>query len=440
MALNGLRQIKRLPLQWERDASVALACSRSQLMRDAASHISIPLARPRFAVAALAVTQLMSWATLYYTFSMFLSPMGAAFGASQQAMMGALSLGLLCTGVTAVGVGVAIDRGYGRAVMSCGSLLAACALMLWSTINSVETLYVVWVLMGVALAMTLYDPAFAIVTHGFGTSYRNVIVILTLVGGFASTLSFPLTHWLIERFGWREALQCLAAINLVICLPLHLWALQRDPQARSEVLRSEGDAAPAALQTATTLRHAVTTRLFWALAVAFTLYMTVQAGVWMHLVPAMVEHGLSAAEAVFVIVFIGPAQVAGRVIQLLFARRMDMRALGRTVFMLSPIAMAVLAMAPGALWPHVAFACLFGLGNGIVTIVRGIAAAEFFGKSNAGSISGALEFCGSGARALAPWLVSLLLAGMGSYRPVLWTLAGLSVLAMAAFWVASRRN
>ena len=185
-------------------------------------------ARGAIATWALAAAQLVSWGSIYYAFSLFVVPMESALGWSRTATNAALSIGLLISGLAAYPIGTWIDQGHGRRVMVCGSILAAAMLALWSQAHNLAILFVVWAGLGVAMAATLYDPVFAVVTRDFPESFRTKITLITLVAGFASTVFIPLTQGLIEWCGWRGALLVLAAFNLAICLPLHIFAIDRD--------------------------------------------------------------------------------------------------------------------------------------------------------------------------------------------------------------------
>src|SRR5262249_37796615 len=157
-------------------------------------------------VWSLALAQLVSWGSIYYSFSLFVGDMEAELGWGRPALNGALSLGLMASGLAAYPVGAWIDRHGGRAVMTAGSLLGAALLLAWSQIHSLVGFYLLWLGLGLALSATLYDPVFAVVTRRFPHSYRTRITALTLIGGFASTVFIPLTKLFIDTLGWRHAL------------------------------------------------------------------------------------------------------------------------------------------------------------------------------------------------------------------------------------------
>ena len=206
---------------------------------------------PWVMVWTMAVAQVISWGTLYYAFSLFVVPMQESLGWSRPMLNGALSLGLLCTGVVAFPVGAWIDRHGGRSVMTIGSLAGGLLLLAWSQVETPWGFYVLWALIGATMAGVLYEPAFAVLTDVFGPEARRGITALTLVGGFASTVFMPLTQLLIATLGWRHALLVLGAFNLAVCLPLHVLFVpgHTTSQPRSTV-RGPGERLPILLRYA----------------------------------------------------------------------------------------------------------------------------------------------------------------------------------------------
>ena len=181
-------------------------------------------------VWALASAQLVSWGILYYGFSLFVVPMESELGWSRTALNGALSLGLLAAGLFTYPVGAWIDRHGGRWVMTLGSALGVAMLAAWSQVTDIVVFHLLWIGIGIAMAATLYEPAFVVLTRLFFQSFRTKITLVTLVGGLASTVFIPLTQVLIDALGWRDALLVLALIVAVVCLPVH-GLLLRDAQA-----------------------------------------------------------------------------------------------------------------------------------------------------------------------------------------------------------------
>ena len=375
-------------------------------------------------VAALAAGQLLCWAVLFYGFSSFVLPMQHELGWDKPTLMGAFTLGLAVNGLTSYAVGAAIDRGRGRAVLTGGALLAGVGCFGWALVTRPWMLYAAWVLLGSAMTMTLYEPAFMVLTKRYPTRFRDGITRLTLVGGFASTLSYPAVAALMRAFGWRGALWVLGALLIVVVVPLHAWAL-RGPGPAAATARPEGGADD-------TLRQALRRPAFWLLTLAFTLYAFISAAFWAHVMPAFAAKGFGEPQALAVLVWFGPAQVAGRLMHALAGRGVALRALGVVVLLAVPLAFVLFALG-SALATMIVFALLFGTANGLVTIVRGGLVPEVFGRAHIGRISGAMSAVGLLARALAPLGAALLLLTLDGYRELMLVLAVLGVGAAAAF-------
>lgn len=382
----------------------------------------------RATVAALAAGQLLCWAALYYTFSSLVLPMQRALGWSKPQMMGAFTAGLAVWGATTYAAGAAIDHGRGRAVMTLGAALAGVGFGVWSQVESLPWLYVAWLLLGAAMAMTLYEPAFNVLTKRFPLRYREGITTLTLVGGFASTLSFPAVAWLIRALEWRGALAAIGAVLLLGVAPLHAWALKGTPT-------TDTPAPPHDRADDATLHEALREPSFWLLTATFTLYSFAAAALWAHIMPAFAAKGLSEASALAVVVWFGPAQVAGRFAFLAFGRWVSIRALGLVVLAGLPLSLAIFALADGTL-ALLLFALLFGLANGLVTIVRGNLVPEYFGREHVGRISGAMSAIALLSRAAAPLLTAWLLLALPGYRELLLGLAALGAVAVVAYALA----
>jgi MFS family permease len=393
-------------------------------MSDAPGH-------PSFAwvVAALALGQVLTWAALYYGFSSFVLPMRDELQWSEATLMGAFSVGLAAWGASSYAVGAAIDRGHGRVVLGGGAVLAALGLLAWAAVREPWLFYVVWIVLGVSMAMTLYDPAFTVLTKRYPQRYRQGITALTLVGGFASTLSFPAVAWAMPALGWRGTLVAMAITLLLVVVPLHVWALRGGDNVLPP--SHDGEVADATLHEA--LRH----RTFWLLALAFTLYAFAAAALWAHVMPAFASKGLSQSEALAVVVWIGPAQVAGRLVYAWVGRAWSLRLLGLVVLMGLPLSFALFALAR-SVWVLWLFAAVFGAANGLITIVRGGLIPETFGRSQVGRIGGAMSAVGLLARAAAPVAAAGLLLALGGYRELVLLLAVLGVVAVLSFWAAGR--
>ncbi|AUN32923.1 MFS transporter [Niveispirillum cyanobacteriorum] len=374
------------------------------------------------------MAQIISWGSLIYAFPLLATPMAADFTWSRSAIFGLASLALAVAGLAAYPVGRVIDRGHGRAVMAGGSLLATLALLVWSHVDAGWLLPPLFILIGLAQSMTLYEPGFAVVSQRFGPQARRGITALTLWGGFASTLFVPLTQFLLDRLGWRGTLEVLAAINLFLALPLHLRVIDR----AAPMLSIRAGATDEAV-----IPWVLRQPAFWGLMAAFTLYYALFSGISFHLYPLLGEQGLSTASVVLVLTLIGPAQVVGRVIVAAIAERAPIRQVGVGTILALPVALALLLLPGGGVPALVLFAILYGAANGIMTIIRGAAVPEMLTPRAYGAVNGLMSLPGSVCKALAPLLVALIWDRSGSYQPVLWLGIAACVPILAGFLLAA---
>jgi MFS family permease len=390
--------------------------------------------RPPWAtVWALSVTEIVSWGSIYYAISVLLPSMEAEFGWSRDSIIGAFSLGLLLGGAGAYPVGACIDRYGGRMVMTVGSLAAGILLLLLARTHSLLEFYLLWAGLGLTMAMVLYEPAFAVITQCFGSQARKGITALTLTGGFASTVFWPLTQYLIAAVGWREAVLVLALLNLLLCAPLHAWFLP--PSAGAKI------GAPAAGQPASPgLGAVITSQAFWMLAISFTANMLAFSALSIHLIPLLSERGYGMDDAVWIAALVGPMQVVGRIGEFTVGTRF--RATQVAIFALSmlPVALLCLNYADSVWLVLLLFVVPYGASNGIMTIARGVIPIEIFGRDRYGAVNGALSTPVVAARALGPFVAALVWSAAGSYAAVLWTLAGVATLSLATFCVAVARR
>jgi len=391
-----------------------------------------PAAAPpgyRLTVAALSLGQVLCWAALYYAFTAFVLPMQRELGWSSQLLMGAYTTGLAVSAALSFAVGAAIDRGHGRAVMALGPLLGALGVALWAMASNVVLLYAAWVVLGVAMAMTLYEPAFTIVTRLYPARFREAVTAITLVGGFASTLCYPAVALLQGAFGWRAALGVIALVLAATAL-LHAWVL------------AGASIAPPAHAVATpapdaTLREAFGSRAFWALTTTFTAYTFVAGAMWAHMAPALAAKGLTERDALKVLVCIGPAQVAGRLVFVLLGHRFALRRLGLVTLIGMPVGCVLFALGEG-LAALLLFALLFGMANGVATLVRGGLLPDYFGRAALGRIGGAMSGVAQFARAAAPIAAAAVLLWLPGYRELVLLAAAVAFVGWIAFALAGQ--
>lgn len=382
-------------------------------------------------IVGLGMAQLCSWGSLYYSFPQIAQAMGADLGWSKAELYGAATLGLGLAGLAAYPVGAAIDRGHGRAIMAGASLLAGLLLALWSQVASLALFYVVVAGIGAVQAATLYEPAFAVVARRAGPlRARPGITALTLWGGFASTVFIPLIQLLLDAFGWRGTLLVLAAINIGLCATANFLSAGsgRDlPPARPHPAGGPASVVGAVIRQ----------KLFWALAVAFTAYAAMFSGFTFHMYPLLVERGFDTATVVAAIAFIGPAQVAGRILVTLLAPRAPVRVVGSVIVAVFPLAFLALELIPPDFVYVALFALAYGSVNGIITIVRGLVVPELLTRRSYGAVNGVLSVPATFSRALAPAGMAALWTATGSYDAVLFAVIALATLLALGFWSAA---
>ena len=384
---------------------------------------------PRRFVLWLAANQLISWGTLYYTFALLFEHFERDLALSRVDAAFALSLALLAEGCGGFMVGRLIDAGWARVVMTGGSLLAACGLIALSNVQSQWQLYAAWIVIGVAMSATLYQPAFSVLIRRFPKDFRRAIITLTIIGGLSSTVFIPLTAWLISAFGWRDAVGMLALLHVLLCAPIHALTLRFEPPARS----ATHGAAAAELA-------ALTRQLpFWGLALFFLLFTGIASAMAGHLVSILRERNLPEAWVIAVPASIGLLQVAGRLVLFVTEKHVNVHQANRWIVLLLPAALGVLALGLHSPWAGLLYALLYGLANGMITVVKATAMATYVSQPRAASLNGLLAFPTAIARAAAPSLLAVMWTATGDYGLGLAVFALLAGVSVAAFWWAQRR-
>lgn len=378
-------------------------------------------------VGWLSLAQLVTWGSVFYTFALLLAPVERELGLTRAQSALAFSLALLAEGTLAYPVGRWIDRGHERTVMTGGSLLLAISLALHSQVRSVGAFYAVWIALGAGLAATLYSPVFAVVTRRFPSDFRRAIITLTFLGGLASTVFIPLSAWLIAALGWRHALLVLAALHLLVCAPLHALQLRGAPGPQPALAHA---ASPAAL-----LRSPA----FLLLGVFAVGMMAIAAALPPHMISLLRESGLAESWVIAIPASIGAIQVVGRLLLFFFEHRFDVHLANRLIPWLIPLGLAALLAGAGHAGAAVLFVALYGLGNGMLTIVKGTAIAQYVSREHVAALNGALGLPTALARALAPLLLGLLWTREAGYRWGLAVLLAAGIVSAFALWGAQRR-
>jgi MFS family permease len=387
-------------------------------------------------VSALGIAQIVSWGTLFYAIGVLGRAMERDLGLTSLFVFGSFTAGLLVSGVMAPMAGRWVDARGGRVVLSAGSVLGAIAMAILAAAPNAPVMIAGWLVAGAAMAACLYDPAFATLSQHAGERYRWSVTALTLWGGFASTVFWPLSQLLMDAFGWRATFAIYAAMNALLCLPIHVLLVPKRPQtAASPAPQPAPRAAPGEGEAIPALQDP---RLKWinaALAAATFIFGVVA----VHLINLLTEAGLTPSQAVALSILVGPMQVAGRIVEMVFARRVNPIAVGYVSFGLMLGAIALLTTVGGMGVAAVLFVAAYGCGNGLLTVVRGTAPAELFGREGLGALLGHLSRFAAYAKALAPAAWSALLAVGLARHAALWLLFALGIGATASYWRAVRR-
>jgi MFS family permease len=379
-------------------------------------------------VYLLAFTQIVSWGSLYYAFAIVAPDIQRETGWRNEVVFGAFSWSLLVAGLASTPAGILIDRIGGRAVMASGSILAGIGMIGIGSAHSILLYFAAWTAVGAGMAMVLYEAAFATINREFLRAARKGISVLTLFGGLASTVFWPLTLKLNGMVGWRDTFLIYGAVHLLLCAPLHAML-----HSRGERKKPVGE--PHAVRNYT-LHEALRDPTFWKLAIAFSANMFVFSALSVHLIPLLQRFGHSAAMAVLVSTLIGPMQVAGRIGELAFARHVRPQAVGKLTFALLPAGLLALLFLGQNSYAVAAFCILYGVSNGVLTIVRGTVPQTLFGRENYGAISGAMAGPSLVAKAAGPLAAAAIVQANPAPTWLLGILLCISLVSLACFLAA----
>lgn len=373
--------------------------------------------RPRAVLPALCATQITSWGIVYYAFPVLLQPLTHDTGWSVTAATAAFSAALLVSALAGIPVGRILDRHGPRAVMTAGSLLSVVAVLAIAAAPNLYVFTAAWLLAGLAMAATFYQPAFAAVTRWWGEDRVRALTIITLAGGLASTVFAPLTAALADHLSWRTTYLVLATILALVTIPAHALAL-----------RAPWPAAPRPVLTSSRTRTA-RSGPFLLLATAFTLSGFAMHAVVFGLVPLLTERGASPTTAAWALGLGGAGQTLGRTLYAALSRRT--RATSRTAILIAAggATTAALALISGPIPLLIVLAILAGVVRGNLTLLQATAVADRWGTADYGRLSALLIAPATVASALAPWAGAAMAGVLGGYDGLFLVLAVGSALA-----------
>ena len=379
----------------------------------------------------LAIAETIVWAGMFYVFPALLPAWEQDLGWSKTELAGAFTAAVVISAVLAPVNGRLIDRGYGRHAFAGGAVLGAVMLVLLSQVTGPWQFYAVWIGIGVAMSSTLYEACFAMLIHSMGPGARRAIILVTLVAGFAGTVSFPSAHILTGLIGWRGTVVVFAGAILLIAVPL-IWRACRLAEAQAETH---------ALAASPSVRHAlsvVRSPTFWLLAIALAAFAMDHGMMIFHILPILADRGVPSDSAVLAASMIGPMQVAGRLAMMAAERHVSTRLI--SLGCLAAVAISALSLLGASAVPGliVVFVIFQGAGAGVESIIKPVVTAELLGRRNFGVVSGMLAVAVVGGFALGPTVGALVWQAGGYDLVILTALAIIAVglAALAAAWRA----
>ena len=370
-------------------------------------------------IVALGTTQTLAWASSYYLPAILADPIARDLGVSSNWIFAAFSASLVIAALLGPRVGRQIDLFGGRQVLSVSNLTLAAGLTLLGLSYSIPVMVVAWLLLGVGMALGLYDAAFGALGRIYGDAARRSITGITLIAGFASTVGWPLTALGREHIGWRNTCFAWALAHILIGLPINFLMLPVVKGAR------------AAAAATSTKPHIPIDRTMIVLAFAFAAAWTVTGAMAAHLPRILEAAGATTLQAVSAGALIGPSQVFARIVEASFLSRYHPLLSTRLACLTHPIGAVVVFVFGGV--AASAFAIFHGTGNGILTIARGTLPLAIFGPQNYGYRLGIIGAPARMAQAAAPLAFGLLIDAMGSR--VLIVSSALSLAALLALFL-----
>lgn len=375
------------------------------------------------AIITLGWIQILSWGGSFYLMAVMASPIAEETGWSQQWIYGALSAGILVSGLLSPLAGRIIARTGGRLLLALSGGVMAAGLVIMACTHTLPLFLFAWVVIGVGMAMGLYDALFATLGTCYGAQARSAITGITLISGFCTTLVWPGTALLIHGFGWRDASLIIAAMMVVCVLPAYLFAL---PASHAQRPVKRRDSAPVGAEIAPVL--------FWLLCAIFTLASVIMTAISVQLITLLQASGHTLASALAISAVLGPCQVASRLVDIAFKRSHPIRT---TFFSVGLVALGLLLL---AVMPQMALLSmlLYGAGNGLRAIVRGTLPLVMVKPESYAIVMGKMARPALMGQALTPLIGGYVFEKMGA-SATLWLLCALAIINVMLVMALKRR-
>lgn len=364
----------------------------------------------RRAIIGLGVTQIIGWASTYYLLSLLGEKIGADLGLSSGVLLSGVSIALGMVAVIGPRIGRWQDQAGSRVVMGSGSVFIALGLVVLAFSHSLASYLAGWVVIGIGSPMALYSASFTAVTQMTARQARRAISLLTLLGGLAASIAWPVTAWLMIYLDWRTIILVFAALNLFICLPVHLAVLDRR-KADKTWRANEEPVPPGVPAEGQVLAFVLLTLMLTLLSFVFN--------AWSLLIFRIFDDLTFPLEtAILLGSLIGVWQIAGRFIEMVFAGRLSIFWTGLVSVSFLPLALAILLAAGNSFWIGLVFSIFFGISNGLLTIARSGLALVIFGATGYGERIGRIQRLPNVMSAASPIIGGYLIDHIGAYSTV----------------------
>ncbi|NKB65072.1 MAG: MFS transporter [Gammaproteobacteria bacterium] len=381
------------------------------------------------AILLIALSQTTVWAGLYYLFPALLLTWEEDFGWGKSDLTIAITGAVLMSAIVSPAAGKLIDAGKGPFTMYASATLGGIGLLGVASVQELWQFYLAWGFIGVMLGGCLYDPCFSLITRSRGGNAKNAIVSVTLIAGFASSISFPAVHFLTDVFGWRIAVQVFGGVVVFIGAPL-AWR-------GASLIEGEGLREVVRVVDAVVPRHFLLHPAFWLLAIGFSLAGMLHGMTLHHLLPILSDRNIDPGMAIVVASLIGPMQVLGRLIIMKSERIISVHGLALSCFITMAGAIVLLFIAPSLPISLFGFVFLFGVGYGTVSIIRPLTVRIILGQGNFGAKSGFASMIYLVGAAIAPYIGAVLWS-TGGYDLVLYVAVFLALSGLLFYSIARK--
>lgn len=355
-------------------------------------------------IVTLGLVQILTWGGSFFLLSILADPIVKDTGWSQQWVLGALSIGMLVSGLLSPWVGRLISKQHGRTLLALSGVVIGTGLTVLAMASTLPVFVAAWIIIGCGMAMGLYDALFATLGGIYGIQARSSIGTITLISGFCTTITWPTIALLVSMFGWRISCLIYAGVLVTAVYPMSKMALPANSHPH-EKARSSNANNP----------EKINNFVYFLLAAIFTLAAAIMTAISIQLITLLQGYHYSFAAAVALGAILGPSQVGVRVIEILFQKSHPIKAAFISSLLVA-VGLLIIAITP-------TFAALgvvvYGAGNGLRAIVRGSLPLAITSPEHYPILMGKVARPALIGQALAPLLFGFILQNFGSHAVML---------------------